>query len=137
VGVQADFTVPRYAQITGGRMFLQLNMMDRETYIPKPNPNRRSPIRHGYAHRDIDTIVYHLPGGYAVEGMPAPADVNVTFGEFHARCTSSGDSTLTYTRWLEIREPVSPASLYGEYREFLSAVVKADRAQAVLTRKER
>jgi transglutaminase-like putative cysteine protease len=130
-----DFTAPRYGKITGTRMFIQTNMMDRETYVPRANPERRSPLRYAYASRDIETVSYVLPPGYSVEGLPAKVDTVMPYAEFHMRCKASGDSVITYTRMFDIKEPAVDPAAYEEFRSFMSAVVKSDRAQAVIVRK--
>ncbi len=140
VGVSVDISVPRYATVTGSRILFQPNVMERRTYIPREREDRKSPIRFSYPYRDVDSIVFSLPQGFVAEAVPAPVALTCSFGSFRSSSRFVNDTTLVFTRELEILKPEIAAGSYNEYRNFSKDVVKADRAQAVLvkgTKKER
>jgi hypothetical protein len=70
-----------------------------------------------------------------VEAIPAEVHLQSSFGNFHTKTLTLGDTAIVYTRSFEIREYSIPAKNYAEYRKFYSDVVKADRAQVVLVKK--
>ena len=134
VGLSVDLSVPKYASITGTRIFFLPNLMERKTYIPRDLKERKSPVRYSYPYRDVDSIVFALPKGYTVEAVPSPVDLRSSFGSFHSSSNVLGDTALVYTRILEIHQAEIPAPAYNEYRNFSKDIVKADRAQAVLVK---
>lgn len=136
VSVSTQFTVQRYASISGDRLFFQPNMMERRTSVPSDVARRLSPVRYNYPFLDLDSIHYSLPNGYTAESIPAEVRLETSFGEFHAKTHALGDTILIYTRALEIREYSIPAEDYAKYRKFFSDIVKADRAQVVLVKKK-
>ena len=67
--------------------------------------------------------------------MPAPVRLTPGFGLYEASSRALGDTAIVYTRTFEIRDRLIPVERFNEYRTFMTDVVKADRAQAVLVRK--
>jgi hypothetical protein len=137
VAFSFDMRVPRYASVSNERIFLPLNLAEKITIIPKDVKERRSPVRYDYPSIKIDSITYSLPPEFKVESLPAEVNLNASFASYDAKTVRSGDSALTYIRRREIRERVVPPAMYQEYRKFWAEIVKADRAQAVLIRKEK
>jgi hypothetical protein len=124
--------LPRHAARTGSRLFLQPNLMERATYVPPPMTRRTQPVQLSYAYLDEDEVVYELPEGFRLEAAPEPVQLEAAFGSFHAATEVTQEGHLRYSRRLELSEAVIPAEQYEAYRAFWSAVVQADRAQAVL-----
>jgi hypothetical protein len=136
ISISMQILLPRFASVSGDRIFFQPNLMERKTYIPPDVPQRLAPIRRDYPYLDTDSILYKLPTGFQVESVPAEIHVQTSFGEFHAKTLARGDTAIVYTRSFELRDYSIPAKTYGEYRKFYTDVVKADRAQVVLVRKK-
>lgn len=136
VGIAVDIKVPKYASTSGTRIMFQPNLMERRTYVPRDYTSRKSPVRFSYPYRDIDSIAYALPKGYAVESLPAAVDLSCSFGSYHARTKVIGDTVLVYSRVMEMQKNEIPATAYEEYQKFSQDIVKADRSQAVLVKKQ-
>jgi hypothetical protein len=68
--------------------------------------------------------------------MPKELRLESSVGSFRSKIVRTDDSTIVYTRSLEIRGTEFPPERYGEYRKFLAAIVVADRAQVVLVRRK-
>ena len=136
IDITEDITVPLYGSLTGTRIMFLPNLMERRTSIPRERTDRRSPVRYNYPFRDRDSIVYLLPKGFAVEALPSPLELNRTFGSFHSSTRLVGDSILVYNRELEISSTEIPPTSYADYRNFAKDIVKADKAQVVLVKKE-
>lgn len=132
-----NLTLPRFASASGDRIFFMPNLMERQTYIPPDVGHRLSPIRYSFPYMDIDSISYSLPKEYTIESSPAKTDLQSSFGEFHSQTIVRGDTAILYIRSQEIRTYSIPAQNYAEYKKFLSDIVKADKAQVVLVRKNR
>jgi hypothetical protein len=132
IGIDMQIVLPRFASLSGERLFFQPNLMERKTYVPPDVPQRLAPIRRDYPYHDADSIYYTLPVGFRTESVPPEVHLQSSFGEFHAKTLALGDTAMVYTRSFELRGYSIPAKNYAEYRKFYTDVVKADRAQVVL-----
>jgi transglutaminase-like putative cysteine protease len=126
--------LPRYATVSGNRLFFKPNLAEQRTRIPK-DVKRISPYNFRYPFADADTLIYNIPAGYIVEALPPEINLENTFGKYKAKCEIDGDRII-YTRYYEISDYNIPASVYNEYRKFISDIVKADRTQIVLAMKK-
>ncbi len=135
VNLKLNLSLPKYATISGSRIFFNPNLMERRSYVPKEVSERLSPVRFSFPYHDIDSIVYKIPKGYKIEGLPDEMNLVSSFGSFSSKITKDGDSGILYVRSLEIKEYEIPAEKYNEYRKFFSDVVKSDRSQVVLVNK--
>jgi transglutaminase-like putative cysteine protease len=132
VDLSMAFDLPRLASVTGTRMFLRPNLLQRNSSPPRGRKDRKSPIRLLYPRVDSDTVVYALPPGMRPESLPRAVDLDASFGAYRSASVMRGDTSLVYTRRLELRQPEIPAEKYGEYVKFFQGVVKADNGQVVL-----
>ena len=135
VSITMDVNLPRLGSSSGSRLFLVPDLTHRNSTPPKEFKARKSPVRYTYGFVTIDSIRFVLPDGFSPEALPAPVQLHASFGAYRARTIALGDTALLHVRSLEIRTPVIPAERYQEYVRFMKDVVKADKAQAVLTRK--
>jgi hypothetical protein len=136
IDLSLQLALPRFASYSSDRIFFQPNLMERRTSVPPDIAQRLSPIRYDYPYLDIDSISYSLPTGFTTETLPKEVHLTSSFGEFKSKTVAIGDSAIVYERSLEIREYSIPAKKYIEYRTFFADIVKADKAQVVLVRKD-
>jgi len=129
--------LPRYASVSGERLFFEPSLMERSVSVPPAIAHRMSPVRFEFPYHDKDSILYSLPAGYDIETLPSDVKIASSFGEFSSKCTPRGDSVLVFTRELTIRDYEIPPERYAEYRSFFVSVVKSDRGQVVLVSKNR
>ena len=134
VSLKLNLALPKYATISGSRIFFNPNLMERRTYVPKEVSERLSPIRFIYPYHDIDSVVYKIPQGYKIEALPDEMNLVSSFGNFISKVSRYKEGEILYIRSLEIKKYEIPAENYDEYRKFFSDVVKADRSQVVLVR---
>jgi len=137
VDLQLEISLPRYASITGSRIFFNPNLMNRRTNVPKEVTVRVSPVEFDYPYLDIDSIYYVLPDDYKIEAVPKETNIQSSFGNFTSRTIKNDDSTIIFFRSLEIKDYQIPAENYTEYRNFFSDVVKADKQQVVLVKESK
>jgi len=123
--VKLDLTLNRLASVSGKRLFLTPNLMNRSTYVPEKVEARKTKvvIKKGYI--DLDTIRYHLPQGIYPEFVPAPFTITSRFGEYKASVVVDQGS-LVYVRKIIMRKGEFPAESYSELIEFYKNVNKAD-----------
>jgi hypothetical protein len=125
--------LPKYASVSGSRLFFKPNMTEKRTSVPK-DVKRISPIEFDHPFADADTIIYNIPAGYTVEAFPKELNLETSFGKYRTKCDTE-EGKIIYTRYYEISDYKIAAELYPEYRNFIAEIVKADRAQVVLARK--
>jgi len=137
VHLPIDVDLPRYASKTGSRLFLPLNLMQRQGEVPPKmgKPRTQSIRAFAYPFVDADSIRYRMPAGYAVEALPEDVSVETDFASYEASVERARD-VLIYRRRLEWRKETLPPDQYEAYREFLIRVAEADGAQAVLVERE-
>ncbi len=130
-----DFSTSRFMSLSGSRLFFQPNLMERRTTVPAPEAIRLSPFRLSYAYLDIDSIYYRIPKGYKPEALPQRVEKKTQFGFFSSQSNSFGDTAVVYKRILKIWQKKISTDLYKDYCDFITDVVKSDRAQVVLIKK--
>lgn len=135
INLMMDLSLPRYASVSGKRIFFNPNLMSRRTSVPKDVEKRLSPIRYDYPYMDIDSIVYSLPKDYDVEAVPESVDLTTSFGGFSSKTVVTADSKIVFVRRIKINDYTIPAEKYNEYRNFFANVVKADRARVILVKR--
>jgi Domain of Unknown Function with PDB structure (DUF3857)/Transglutaminase-like superfamily/Domain of Unknown Function with PDB structure (DUF3858) len=127
-------TAPNYASITGKRLFITPNFVDRERKLPGDKP-RKFDIEITYAYRDIDTINIKIPDGYTVEALPKEINITNQFGKFSS-VVKVGSNTIILYRLCEINSGYYPASAYEAFAKFYEEMAKADNSKVVLVKNE-
>ena len=132
--VKVDLDLRRFASVSGKRIFLTPNLMNRSTYVPEKLETRRTNVVLKFAYTDVDTILYHLPEGIYPEFMPKPVKLTSRFGEYEATFTLDQDN-LVYIRKLKMNKGEFPAESYNELIEFYRNLNKADNTKMVFLSK--
>jgi len=124
--------LPRFASVSGTRIFFQPNLTNRNATAPKERKTRKTPVRFSFPRSDIDTLLYILPRGSVCEALPAPVTMDASFGTFRSSAVALGDSAILYTRRFDVLQNEIPPDKFQEYARFMREVARADRAQAVV-----
>lgn len=132
--INADLTLNRYASVSGKRLFLVPNLMNRWSLIPEKDESRKTNIFLRSAFTDLDTIEFKVPGGIYPEFLPPPVKLKSRFGEYEARFEMSAEK-LVYTRKLKMYKGKYPAASYQEFTDFLKSVNKSDNTKIVFINK--
>ncbi|MDP3150577.1 MAG: DUF3857 domain-containing protein [Ignavibacteria bacterium] len=135
INLNMELTLPRYASVSGKRIFFNPNLMSRRTSVPKDVEKRLSPIRFDYPYLDIDSITYSVPQDYNVETVPSEVKIKSSFGEFSSKTRVDVDSKIIFIRKIKFNDYAISAEKYTEYKNFLAAIVKSDRAQVILVKR--
>lgn len=132
--VSINLHLRRLASVSGKRLFLTLNLMNRSTFIPDAEENRETDIviKYGYIH--YDTINYHLPEDIYPEFMPDPVKISSPFGEYESFCKVV-QGNVTYIRKMIIRDGRFQPSSYQDFIQFFKEVNKADNMKLVFLNK--
>lgn len=132
---QLKLKLNQYANFSGERMFLPMNLLNKHEYIPKRIVNRKTEIVFNFAYSDYDTVIYKIPEKYSVEFIPDTVEINNQFGNFLSYVTKQNDS-LIYVRTDKRNEGSFPAKSYNELIDFYKQIVKADNQKAILIKKQ-
>jgi hypothetical protein len=132
--VNLELTLNRYATISGKRIFLTANLMNRWTSIPEKIENRKTPVIKRSAYTDIDTIRFHLPEGIYAESVPEPVKLKTRFGEYE--CSYRIDQgNLIYVRKVVMHKGSFPTESYNELIDFYRGMSRADNNKLVFMNK--
>lgn len=132
--VTVDLTLRRFATVSGKRIFLTPNLMNRSTYIPEKVESRKTNVVRTMAYTDIDTIRFHLPEGIYPEYLPPPVKLRSRFGEYDASFMLDGDN-MVYIRRIRMNKGEYPPESYNELIEFYRSLNKADNTKLVFLNK--
>lgn len=132
--VSMDLSLPRYASVSGKRVFITPNLMNRSVYVPEKTEKRKTNIVRKMPYTDTDIINYQLPDGVYPEFLPAPVSIKSRFGEYEATFKVD-DKGLHYTRKIKMNDGEFPADSYQELIDFYRGVAKADNTKLVFINK--
>ena len=132
--IEMDLTLNRLATVSGKRLFLTGNLMNRSTFVPEKTEKRKTNIVVKMGYIDLDTIRYHLPEELYPEFLPEPMKVKSRFGEYEA--TFKVDrGRVVYTRKMIMKKGEFPPESYNEWIEFYKSINKADNIKLVFLNK--
>lgn len=132
--VKAELRIDRFATVSGKRIFLTPNLMNRNTFVPEKVENRKEEIVRRLAYIDVDTIRYALPEGIYPEFVPQDVQLKSIFGEYEASYKID-QGTLLYTRKVKINKGEFPPSSYQDLVNFYRSISKADNTKMVFMSK--
>ena len=132
--VNVDLTLNRYASVSGKRIFLTPNLLNRFTSIPPKNENRKNPILRKSSYLDIDSITFHIPEEIYPEFVPQPIKISNQYGEYEST-VKFDQGKLLYVRKLKMKPGEFPASSYNEMVDFYKSINKADNIKLVFLNK--
>ncbi|GAA4319045.1 DUF3857 domain-containing transglutaminase family protein [Compostibacter hankyongensis] len=128
---QFDIRCDRYATVSGDRMYLPLNSVNRLGGVPDRVYHRTRKVYIARGFTETDTLIYALPAHYHPELVPADIDVKNAFGEYHASCRIA-DGRITYCRNFALRGGTYPSESYESLRGFMQQVYNGDREKLIL-----
>ena len=135
INIPFSLDLPRYASKSGKRLFVPTNLFRTSVWIPQSEDIPADPVKLSYAYTDDEEVHFELPQGYTIEAMPRDVEIETPFGMYRATHTSPEEGQLVYERRLEFKTRIIQPAMYGEYRDFMKQVARADRSQIVLVAK--
>ncbi len=129
-----QLSVARFATITGKRLYLTPNLLNRSQARLAPE-ERKNPIVYQTEWRDVDSVMLEVPAGYKPESIPQNSALKNKFGAYSLAIRLEGNK-LFYVRTREQYAGTFAASNYAELVTFFETIYKADRSQVVLKREE-
>jgi hypothetical protein len=132
--VDLDLTLKRLANVSGKRIFITPNLMNRSSYIPEKVESRKTKVVRHATYTDLDTIRYHLPEGIYPEFLPQPVSLKTRFGEYETSFKID-QGNLLYIRRVKMNKGDFPAESYNELIEFFKSISKSDNTKIVFMSK--
>jgi hypothetical protein len=132
--VTMNLNLKRLGSVSGKRIFITANLMNRSTELPGKADARKNDVVTKRAYTSIDTIVYQLPAGIYPEFLPAPVKLKSRFGEYDATF-SVDQEKLLYIRKMRMFKGVHVPETYNELVDFYRNVNKADHVKMVFLSK--
>jgi len=120
--------------VTGKRIVLPATFFSNaETRTFTAEANRQFPVDMQYADQVKDGVLYHLPAGYAAEGVPPAANIPWTGHAVYLLKPNPGPNGLNVGVALTRAFTLLDAAEYPQLRDFYQKVATASQQQIVLT----
>jgi hypothetical protein len=132
--VELNLSLRRFATLSGKRVFITPNLMNRSTFIPEKVENRKTKVVRRFPYTDLDTIRYKLPEGLYPEFLPPPTRINSRFGEYESSVQIEQGDVL-YVRRVRMHKGEFPPESYNELIDFYKSINKADNQKLVFLSK--
>lgn len=130
---QLELSLRQCATISGKRMFVTPNLMNKWTHVPDQKEKRLTEVVWEMAFLDVDTVEIELPAGYAVEFLPQEISHTSEFGTYKAAVKVEGQRVI-YRRSLQMGKGRYSPESYIKLVEFFNNVIKADGQQVVFVK---
>ena len=129
-------TINDFATINNNDYIFRVNILNRESFVPKRYRNRKMPLEIDRGYKDLDSITFKLPSNFTLNYEPANIEVNSKFGSYKITFKVIDKNTFTYIKEIEIREGVYPKEDYKAYRAFRKKIAKSENLRIILTKKQ-
>lgn len=131
--VNLEFTAPMYGRsMRGNLLIFKPAILERHGHLAFTEPTRKYPIVL-HSHAFTETARIKLPPGFKVDELPGMANLEASFGKYHATWEVKGNE-LVFTRALEIQNAIIPPERYAEVRSFYEHMIGAEQSPVVLVR---
>jgi hypothetical protein len=126
-----DLFLGNYATLMGNSMFVQLNLLNKFSSLPKKTDERKSDIYFPRAFTETDTVIYNLPEGYSWGGTPEQKEISSDYGKYSYEI-KSGTNQVIYTRKIVMNKGRYPKTDYPKLYEFFDGVSVCDQKKIAL-----
>lgn len=132
---ELDLFVSRFATVSGKRLFLVPNLLNRNNLRLAADSARKVDFVFDTEFRDVDSVEIEVPAGYTPESVPQEIQLKTKVASYKASFQVK-DNKVLYVRTIEQVSGRLPASEQAAIARFYADVYKADRARVVLVKKE-
>ena len=132
--VSVNLNIPRFASVSGKRIFITPNLLNKSTFIPEKVENRKTQVQIKTGYIDTDTIEYVIPEELYPEGTPAPVHFENEFGSYDASFMFD-QGKMVYIRRCMLKKGTYSPEKYAELIQFYKQVNKADNTKVVFLNK--
>jgi hypothetical protein len=130
-----ELVANNYAQVSGRRIFINPDILNRFEGRLKLEEDRKFSIRLRNDYLDIDTVEITIPSGYKPESVPQDVKIENKFGKYSSSIQIMPSKILYYRSW-EQNSGIFPPADYSELVKYYDEIYKADRNKIVLVKAE-
>jgi len=136
--VRYGFRAPNYAKLAGNLLLVRPRVLggkgsDILERKDKPGQTRQHPVELGNPELHTDLYEIELPGGYQVDELPPPVEVEYDFASYKSKVEVEGN-LLRYQREYIVKDVRVPTERLAELKEFYRRIAADERASVVLKR---
>lgn len=136
--VRYGFRAPNYAKLMGNLLLVRPRVLggkgsDILERKDKPGQVRKYAVELGSPQLHSDMYEIELPGGFTVDEMPPPVEVNYDFASYKSKVEVEGNH-LRYQREYVVKDVRVPTERLNELKEFYRRIATDERASVVLKR---
>ena len=131
-----DLTIRSYGSVSGKRMFVPLNILNKRKKAPSKVKDRKTDVVIQMAYMDSDTIVYEFPNYFTIEHLPKPVTIESDFGTYVSSIVQEGNK-VTYIRTMTMNKKTFPPERYPDLIEHYKKIIKADKMKMVMVKEIR
>jgi len=127
INFKEDFhlTGENYTTVIGNRLFIPVNPIHANSYIPERYRDRKTPFHISRGYYDEDKIVINLPENYIVESLLEKFNLESEFGNY-SMSIEVDEQSLIYQKKLLIKEGRYSKEKYSDYREFRKKIAEIE-----------
>ena len=130
-----DVTVHNFATITGKRIFLVPNLLNRSGTQHTLDTSRKTDFVFTYAYQDSDEIEFSIPSGYTLEAGVKDVSIKTDFGKYEI-VSRIENNKIIYKRTREQYSGRFPVNMQTEIIQFYKDIYQSDRKRIVLVKKD-
>jgi len=130
-GENLTMNAPKYAQTTGDRVLLPINITNRNSNVPPKIRNRMAPFEISRGYYDEDEIKIKFPVGYSIEAKAENVEIQTKFGTYKTTYQLTTDGII-YKRSYLLNNGSYAKEDYEPYRVFMEQIAQNDQAKIVL-----
>jgi len=127
------FVVENYAKTAGNLLLVRPRVLGAKGSDLLEIKERKYPVEFSAAELHSDSFEFTLPGGYEVDELPPPVDVDYSFAAYRSKVEVTGN-VLRYTRSYQLKDVFVPATRLDELKKFYRHIAADERTTAVLRR---
>jgi len=124
--------VPGWASVAGRRRLMSVGLFGNGEKHVFDHTARVHPIYFNYAYQDQDDVIIELSGGWQINSLPMPQNIDGHVVLYHMDAQNNGGS-LHLTRQLTVNMLMLDTKYYGALRNFYQQVRTGDEQQIVLS----
>jgi hypothetical protein len=131
-GFKYSFVATNYAKNAGGLILVRPRVLGiKAVGLAQAKHPREYPFEFHAVLLDTDSFDIAIPPGYAIDDLPAPADIDYSFGSYHSSTVVDG-GTIHYRRSYEIKQLTVPVDQANNVKNFYQIIAGDERSMVVL-----
>lgn len=131
-----EVSIRNYGSVSGKRMFVPLNILNKRKKAPAKIKNRKTDIVIDMPYLDSDTIVYEFPSYFTIEHLPKPTSIESDFGTYTTSIKKE-DNQVIYIRTMKMYKKTFPPERYPDLIDHYKKIIKADKVKMVIVKEIR